>query len=610
VARSPVTFTKDIAPVIFDNCGTCHRPGGDGPFSLLTYAAAAEHATDVVAETGEHHMPPWLPAPGEFPILGERRLKQDQIDLFARWVDGGLIEGTAADLPRAPTWPEGWQLGTPDAVLTVARPYTLRPGTEDVYRNLVLRSPLKKNVFVRAVEFKTNGAPIHHAVIRVDASSASRRRDGEGGQPGFDGMASQTVQDPEGHFIGWAPGRGSIVSPDGMPWPLDQGADLVVELHMLPAAKAATIQPAIALYFTDTPPVEFPLSVRMGSRLIDIPAGDREFVLTDTFDLPVPVALLSLYPHAHYLAKDMTVTATLPDGSVKSLLHIPHWDFHWQQDYRFASRIPLPRGTKLTMRYTYDNSDGNKANPHHPPVRVRLGPKSSDEMGELALQVVPASLADAATLIQAFEDRNALEDVKISEGRVRESPTNADYQAALGATLIEAGRTGDAIAPLEAALRIDDRLPGAHSDLGGLLVAQGRADEGLQHLRRAVALAPRDENIAFNLGNALNQLGRAQDASASYERALAINPDFPDAHVNLGSLLMAHGRVADALAHFQRAAELKPRSAVILTNLSSALAASGRLPDAMNRVRQALALRPDYGPALDNLRRLQQMGVR
>ena len=100
----------------------------------------------------------------------------------------------------------------------------------------VLRSPLKKGVFIRAVEFKTNGAPIHHAVIRVDASSASRRRDGEDGQPGFDGMASQTVQDPEGHFIGWAPGRGPILSPDGIPWRLERGADLVVELHLVPSS--------------------------------------------------------------------------------------------------------------------------------------------------------------------------------------------------------------------------------------------------------------------------------------------------------------------------------------------------------------------------------------
>ena len=107
----------------------------------------------------------------------------------------------------------------------------LNPGAEDIYRNLVLRTSLKSAAFVRAVEFKTNGAPIHHAVIRVDRTQASRRRDGADGQPGFDGMAWESVQDPDGHFIGWAPGRGPILAPDGMPWRLDRGADLVIELH-------------------------------------------------------------------------------------------------------------------------------------------------------------------------------------------------------------------------------------------------------------------------------------------------------------------------------------------------------------------------------------------
>src|SRR5688572_24339184 len=140
------------------------------------------------------------------------------------------------------------------------------PSTEDVYRNLVLRTSLKSAVFVRAVEFKTGGAPIHHAVIRVDRTQAGRRRDGEDGRPGFDGMAWDTIQDPDGHFIGWAPGRGPILAPDGMPWRLDRGADLVLELHLVPSRKPLVIQPTIALFLTDTAPVHTPLTVKMGSK--------------------------------------------------------------------------------------------------------------------------------------------------------------------------------------------------------------------------------------------------------------------------------------------------------------------------------------------------------
>ena len=289
------------------------------------------------------------------------------------------------------------------------------PTKDDVYRNLVLRTPLTTGVFVRAVEFKTGGAPIHHAVIRVDPTSASRRRDGQDGQPGFDGMA-WNIQDPDGHFIGWAPGRGPIVAPEGMPWRLSRGADLVVELHLTPTDTPVTLQPSVALFLTSTPPAQTPLTVKMGSKLIDIPAGERSYVVTDIYELPVPVDLLSVYPHAHYLGKEMLFTARLPDGAEKSLLHIKQWNFHWQQDYRYVTPIPLPRGTTLTMRYTFDNSEGNTHNPRNPPVRVQAGPRSTDEMAEIGLQVLPKSPEDAARLTESFDRREKLANVAHGRG--------------------------------------------------------------------------------------------------------------------------------------------------------------------------------------------------
>jgi Tfp pilus assembly protein PilF len=604
------TFDKDVAPIVYSNCAPCHRPGEVAPFSLLTYADVVKHADNIVRETSKRHMPPWLPDHGEFPILGERRLRADQIDTIRQWVDAGMKEGSAADLPPAPRWPEGWQLGKPDIVLTPDRPFKLAPGTEDVYRNLIVHPSRGSDVYVRAVEFRTNGAPIHHAVIRVDRSGASRRRDGEGGQPGFDGMAWQSIEDPDGQFIGWAPGRGPIVSPDRMPWKLPAGADLVLELHMLPVKKPAVIQPTIALFVTPDPPVQSPLTLTMSPKAIDIPAGKSDYTITDSYELPVPVDLLSVYPHAHYLGKDMLVTAAFPDGSTKTLLHIPHWSFHWQQDYRYASPVALPAGTRLTMKYTYDNSDDNEDNPHHPPVRVRLGPKSTDEMAQLALQVLPKSLADAARLVQAFDDRDEEANVELAEMRVRENPNSAEDRAFLGASYLDVGRTADAVPHLEAAVRLDPRLATAHSDLGSALLAEGHLQSALEHLRRAAALAPNDPTIAFNLGNALLSASDAHAAAAAYTRALAISPDYADAHVNLGKLLFTNGRVADALPHFARAAALSPKSAVILTDYGSALAAAGHYADALVQIQRALALNPDYAPALDDLHRLQQMGVR
>jgi tetratricopeptide (TPR) repeat protein len=394
-----------------------------------------------------------------------------------------------------------------------------------------------------------------------------------------------------------------------MPWRLDPGADLVVELHMLPAKKPAAIQPAIALFLTAIPPTDSPVTVTMSPKSIDVPAGKADYTITDTYELPVSVDLLSVYPHAHYLGKDMLVTATMTDGRTKTLLHIPQWSFHWQQDYRYVTPIPLGAGTRITMKYAYDNSDGNEDNPHKPPVRVQLGPTSTDEMAQLGLQLLPKSRADAARLVADFDERDVLANIALGEMRVREHPDSADEQAFLGASYLDADRLADALPHLEAAVRLNPRLATAHSDLGTVLLAQGNRAAALDHLRRAAALAPRDATIAFNLGNALAPSSTAA-AAAQYTRALEINPAYADAHVNLAGLLFRQGRLAEALPHLARGAALRPNSAVILTNYGSALAAAGKYREALAQVRAALALNPDYAPALDDLHRLEQLGVK
>lgn len=606
---APVTFNKDIAPIVFTNCAPCHRPGGVAPFSLLTYAEAAEQAEEIAAETSKGHMPPWLPAHGAFPIVGERRLRPDQINAIQRWVKGGSVEGATSDRPTPPVFPDGWELGTPDIVVTTSRPYIVKAGSDDVYRNLVLRVPLTEGVFVRAVEFKTNGASIHHAVIRVDKTSASRRRDGEDGQPGFDGM-SFSVLDPDGQFIGWAPGRGPIMSPENMAWRLERGADLVLELHVINSKDATTLKPSVGLFLTRTPPRQRPITVRMGSKSIDIPAGKADYVVTDEYELPANVTVLSVYPHAHYLGNEMRTTATLPDGSVKTLLHIPHWDFHWQQDYRYVTPIPLPRGTKLAMRYTFDNSTGNPDNPNTPPVRVQAGPRAVDEMAEFSLQLLTESTDDAIRLLRDFDRKDKLANVALGEARTRDQPDNAEYRAFLGASYVEAGRFADAIPHLEAALRLGEKTAGTHNYLGVATMSLARLPEAIAHFRRAVAAAPRDEVMHFNLGTALSDMNRPVEAEAAFKRSLAVNPDYADAHVNLAALLLSKGRVKESLAHFQRAVDLNPDSASAHSNLGGALASAGRFADAMTHVRRALEINPSYTPALDNLRKLQRMGIR
>lgn len=610
-ASTPVTFNKDVAPIVFANCVTCHRPGGDGPFSLLTYADAAGHAEDIAEQTLARHMPPWLPEPGDVPIAGARRLSQIQIDTIQRWLRDGAPEGAAADLPAAPSFPADWQLGTPDVVLTMPRPYVLSPGGEDVYRNVILHGVVPGDVSIRAVELRTNGSPIHHALIRLARGSLARDLDGDDGQPGFNGMSSELLQDPEGQFLGWAPGRGPMVSPDGMPWSLERGAAVALELHLMPANQPRNIQPSVALYFSGAPPVRRPVMTVMASKLIDIPAGDANYVVTDRYQLPVPADLIGLFPHAHFLGKEMLVTATPPSPAgarPRTLLHIKHWSFHFQQDYRFVTPVPLPQGTVIDMRFTYDNSASNPANPSQPPVRVRLGSRSRDEMANLSLQWLTASPADTTALVRSFFEKNVLSNIAYGEARVRETPDSVPDRLLLGSSYVQAGRYADALPHLDAALARDPRNAIAEGQLGGAYQGLGRLPLAIRHFERSARLAPKDDRAHLNLADARRKADRLAGAEAAYRQAIAINPDSFEALVKLADLLSSAGRVKDALPHLRRLVELRPNSPDTHSDLGGALIVLGLTREAEQHLQRALELDPNHAGARQNLAVLKRGG--
>jgi hypothetical protein len=266
---------------------------------LLTFDEVRPRAARIAAAVGSRFMPPWLPDHGEPRFVDERRLTDDQIATITAWASNGAPEGERAGLVPPPPIAASWAMGTPDLIAKPQQPYTLAPGGHDVYRNLVIRLDTTTTRYVRAMEFLPGDAPVHHAVIRVDRSRLSRAEDGVDGQPGFDGMAAGGVQDPEGHFLGWAPGRGPIVAPDDLPWILTPGSDLVVELHLMPDAKPVVVQPTIGLYFTETPPRQSPVMIIMGSKAIDIPPDESDYWIEDRYELPVDVDVRSVYPHAH-----------------------------------------------------------------------------------------------------------------------------------------------------------------------------------------------------------------------------------------------------------------------------------------------------------------------
>jgi Flp pilus assembly protein TadD/mono/diheme cytochrome c family protein len=605
--RAHPTYTTDIAPILFEHCAGCHRPGQSAPFSLLKYADVQPRASLIAGAVRSRLMPPWLPDHLDPAFVGERRLTDAQIALIEQWAQSGAAEGDPRALPAPPVISTTWQLGPPDLTASPPRAYTLQPGGHDVYRNLVIRLAVPGTRYVRAMEFMPGDAPVHHAVIRIDKQRLSRADDGVDGQPGFDGMAATGVQDPDGHFLGWAPGRGPITAPDDLPWVLSEGSDLVIELHLMPGANPVDVQPTVGLFFTDRAPAKSPVMMVMGSKAIDIPAGATDYTIEDRYTLPVDVEVLSVYPHAHYLGREMDARAVAPDGTTRPLIHIRQWSFNWQQDYRFVTPIALRKGTTIVMRYSYDNSSGNKNNPNQPPRRVTWGPQSHDEMGNLGVQVVTRSPDDSVTLAESFARHAALIDVAGGEALVKADPQSASHAAFLGISYVRTGRLADAIPQLERALRLEPRSATTENYLAGTLLALGNGRAALAHFRRAAALAPRDAHLHFNLAKVLADSGQPQEAFVEFRRALALNPDFAEAHQQVGVLLFSANRLAEALPHLQRAVELLPASADAHGDLGGALAEAGRRDEAVAHLRRALALDPRHQTARENLARLEQL---
>jgi Flp pilus assembly protein TadD len=344
----------------------------------------------------------------------------------------------------------------------------------------------------------------------------------------------------------------------------------------------------------------------MGSKAIDIPAGATDYAITDTYVLPSDVTVLSVYPHAHYLGKDMQVRATLPNGSQRTLLRITRWNFHWQQDYRFTTPIALPRGTSIAMRFTYDNSDANPENPRHPPVRVMAGPRSIDEMGNLLLQLVPASAADRTRLQSDATAREAAANVAAAELMARTGPNSAENLTFLGASYVDVGRLDEGIAALTKAIALNPDSGNAHNELAGGLLKAGRAPEAVREFRLAARFSPSDPYVHFNLAKALMAANAPDAAKAALVRALALNPDFPEAHDELGVWLFARGRVTEAIEHLRRAAALAPDSAIAHSDLGGALAQAGKRDEALGHLRRALSIDPGNAAARENLARLER----
>ncbi len=395
-----VTYHRDIAPIVYANCTGCHRPGESGPFPLTNFEEVSRRAKTIRLVVNDRYMPPWHASPEGAEFLEVRRLEDTEIAAIDRWVAAGKPEGDPSDAPPFPSFTEGWQLGEPDLVLTMEDAYPVPAEGRDIYRNFVLPLNLPEDKWIKAIELRPSArSVVHHSLYFLDDSGSARKLDGKDGKPGFAGMSFRM----SGNLGGYVPGVSPRKLPGDLAMALPRGSDLVLSTHFHPSGKAEEERTTVGLYFADAPPtkklesVQVPPAFGRGAG-IDIPAGKKDYLDEDTFTLPVDVAAHFVSGHAHYLCETMRMTATLPDGAVQLLLEIPDWDLDWQDTYYFAEPVILPAGTVLKTTITYDNSSDNPDNPHNPPVRVKWGRESTDEMGSITLSGVALDLADAAKL--------------------------------------------------------------------------------------------------------------------------------------------------------------------------------------------------------------------
>jgi Tetratricopeptide repeat len=519
-------FAHDIAPIVYRACAPCHHDGGTAPFPLVTYANVSKHAAQVAAVTHSRYMPPWLPEapvePGIAQFEGERRLTDAEIRTISDWVAAGATEGPADQIPKPPDFPTSWQLGTPDMILEAPAAYEVPASGSDVYWNFVLKSNRPSPVYVRAVEIRPGGGPtlVHHANLLVDRMASSHLREIAPGK-GFPGMDLEVMRspfDPPGHFMFWKPGSTAHEEPDGLAWRLDPTDELVLNVHLRPSGKPEQVRPVVGLYFTEKPQTRFPLLVQLeNDQALNIPAGVRNFLVSDDFRLPLDVDALAIYPHAHYLGKRLEAYATLPDGTRRSLIRIPNWNPDWQAVYYYRDPVFLPKGTLISMRYHYDNSAANVRNPHHPPRRVLGGDQSTDEMAHLWLELLPRGPQDR---------RRELEEAVIRH-KLERNPKDFAANMNLGAVMLSRLNAAGAVGPLQAAVQAEPRRAEARAMLGLALQQVGRAAEAVNQFEAALQLRPDFAAARFNLANAQLRTGMLDAAIENLRQVVAADPNDP-----------------------------------------------------------------------------------
>jgi hypothetical protein len=359
-----VTFTRDVAPILYHRCVECHRPGEIAPMSFLTYQNVRPWAKSIRDKVQDRTMPPWLADPQYGHFTNDRRLSQKEIDTIVAWVNADAPKGDDRDLPPAPEFVEGWTLGQPDVLLTMNEEFSVPADGVVPYRYFTIPTGFTEDKWIQAVELRPgNRSVVHHIIAFLQ-------------EPGQRTTGSGVTNNM---LAGTAPGDPPNKLPAGTGKLIKAGSNLILQMHYTPKGEAAKDRSSVGLFFARQPVVKTAMGGMALNAQFTIPPGAPNHEVKSSWTAREDVHLVSLMPHMHVRGKDFVFTLVYPDGRSEIILRVPKYDFNWQLSYKFATPLSLPKGTRIECVAHFDNSTNNKYNPD-PTKEVRWGDQTWEEM--------------------------------------------------------------------------------------------------------------------------------------------------------------------------------------------------------------------------------------
>jgi hypothetical protein len=408
-----VTFNKDIAPIFNARCVECHRPGETAPFSTLTYKDVRPWAKSIKEKVLSREMPPWHADPHFGEWANDRRLSEAEIKTIVAWVNNGAVEGNPKDLPPAPKFVDGWQIPTPDLVLTMDEEYVVAATGPDEYHYFDVPTNFTEDKYVQMAEARPgNRKVVHHIIASIippgqptltNVKKEMRAKVIEmalAGTPWYrEGMMMRTRKDTPvydnsadipiklrgfndvvGFLAAYAPGRNPDVWPPGTAKKIPAGSTIRIQVHYSKVTGAEQKDRSmVGLIFTDGKPPKTLAADAIANMFFKIPAHTEKHKVTAEWTAWRDTTLYSMMPHMHYRGVAMEYKVTYPDGKSEILLNVPNYSFAWQSSYIFKTPKRLPKGSRVTVTGCFDNSAKNKFNPD-PSQEVRFGEPTYDEM--------------------------------------------------------------------------------------------------------------------------------------------------------------------------------------------------------------------------------------